>query len=119
VVRPMTSLSQDAVPPEQRTEAPGVAPRKRPAEVFSPGSVALEEIAARDWDQRDFARRLGWPLGPTRKFLMGARGVSLEMARDLARVFGTGWAFWIRLEYRYRFPRASFEEASGEETVDD
>lgn len=73
-----------------------------PAIVFPPGDSIREELTARKWTQRSFAKRLGRPTQAVNEIIRGRRQITAETALALGEVFGTSAELWIGLEGRYR-----------------
>lgn len=70
----------------------------RPAEIFSPGEFLRDELDARGWTQLEFAEIIGSPLHLVNEIIAGKRGISPEIAKELAVALGTSPQFWMNLE---------------------
>ena len=77
---------------------------KNPAQVFPPGAFIREELEARGWTQRAFARILGRPLQNINGISNGKTAVT---AKQLALIFGTSAELWLNLETAYRLSAAA------------
>ncbi len=85
---------------------------RRPAEVFHPGELVLEELKARGYNGKAAqCQVLRW----SRKRLVGViaenRPISAAMAADLARVFGSTRTFWLSLQWQWDHQNDSWSEA--------
>lgn len=72
------------------------------AEAFPPGDFIKEELDARGWTQADLAEIMGKAPAIISGLINGKRGISYEIASDLAAVFGTSPQLWLNLESAYR-----------------
>jgi addiction module HigA family antidote len=79
-----------------------VSPDRVPAEVFAPGEFISEEIEARGWTQNDLAIRMGCRLRLVKGIIVGKKRITLDMARRLAKAFGTDVLYWLSLDSAYR-----------------
>ena len=76
---------------------------RKPAEVFPVGSFIKEEMEARGWSDQDVTNMIA---DPTKKLAFGLllfrpiKGLTIgnEMARELARIFGTSKKYWLNLD---------------------
>ena len=73
-----------------------------PALVFPPGDSIREELRARGWTQRVFAKRLGRPTQAVNEIIRGRRQITAETALALGESLGTSAELWMGLEGRYR-----------------
>ena len=73
-----------------------------PAMVFPPGDSIREELRARGWTQRVFAKRLGRPTQAVNEIIRGRRQITAETALALGESLGTSAELWMGLEGRYR-----------------
>ena len=78
----------------------------KPAEVFPPGEFLREELEARQWTQKQFARILGRPLQMVNEILRGRKRITEETAKEIGLALGTGPELWINLETYYRLHTA-------------
>lgn len=76
-----------------------------PAEVFPPGETLRDELEERGWTQAEFAEILGRPQSRINEILNGKRGITPDLARDLAAALGTSPEFWLNLESVYQLYR--------------
>jgi len=72
------------------------------AEAFPPGDFIKEELEARGWRQEDLAEIMGRAPAIISNLINGKQSISLEIASDLAAVFGTTAQLWLNLESAYR-----------------
>jgi HTH-type transcriptional regulator/antitoxin HigA len=73
----------------------------KPAKAFRPGEYLREELEARGWSQRDFARIIGRPLQVVNEIVRGKKRVTAETAKEIGMAFGTGPEVWINLQASY------------------
>ncbi|HTW95819.1 MAG TPA: HigA family addiction module antitoxin [Tepidisphaeraceae bacterium] len=73
----------------------------KPAEVFHPGEFLREELEARRWSQRDFARIIGRPLQVVNRIIRAKKRVTAETAKEIGLALGTGPEVWINLQSCY------------------
>lgn len=73
-----------------------------PAMVLPPGDSIREELHARGWTQRFFAKRLARPTQAVNEIIRGRRQITAETALALGEVFGTSAELWMGMEGRYR-----------------
>lgn len=79
---------------------------RRVAEVFPPGDFIKEELGARSWSQSDLAEIMGRSDKEVSDVISGKRAISLEIAKELGAVFGTGPQYWMNLGSSYRLWQA-------------
>lgn len=87
---------------------------RRPARVVSPGQVISKELEARGWTQRDLAAITGRPYQAINEIIKGAKQITPDTARELAKAFGTSMDFWMNLEANYRLFLAAQEDKEKE-----
>jgi HTH-type transcriptional regulator/antitoxin HigA len=87
---------------------------RRPVRVIPPGQVIGKEIEARGWTQRDLAAIMGRPYQAINEIINGAKQITPDTARELAKAFGTSMDFWMNLEANYRLFLAEEEEKEKE-----
>ncbi len=75
------------------------------AEVFPPGDLVREELAARGWTQNDLAEILGRPPRLVSEIISAKRAITPETAQGLADAFGTDAQIWMNLETSYQLNR--------------
>ena len=83
---------------------------RRPARVASPGRIITRELEARGWTQRDLAAIMGRPYQAINEIIKGAKQITPETARELAKAFGTSMDFWMNLVANYRLFLAAQED---------
>jgi len=72
------------------------------AEVFPPGQFVTDELEARGWSHADLAKAGGLSTDDISNIISGACQVTPEMARGLAKAFGTDAQTWLNLESAYQ-----------------
>jgi HTH-type transcriptional regulator / antitoxin HigA len=72
------------------------------AEVFAPGEFLREELTARGWTQRRFARILGRPLQSVNQIINGHKRITAETAKEIGLALETGPEVWLNLENAYQ-----------------
>lgn len=77
----------------------------KPAEVFPPGEILLEELEIRGWTQEDFAQIIGKHTPMINEIIGGKRSITPETARAFSEALGTSAEFWMNLETSYRLSR--------------
>lgn len=83
---------------------------RKPAEVFHPGEILLDELNARGWSQLEFAEILGRPYQAINEIVKGKKRITPETAKELSAALGTSAEFWLNLDSAYHLWRT--EEAS-------
>jgi HTH-type transcriptional regulator/antitoxin HigA len=73
----------------------------KPAEVFHPGEILRDELEARGWTQRDFARIVDRPLHAINEIVLGKKRITAETAKAIGMALGTGPRIWINLQATY------------------
>jgi HTH-type transcriptional regulator/antitoxin HigA len=73
----------------------------KPAEVFHPGEILRDELEARGWTQRDFARIVDRPLQAVNEIVLGKKRITAETAKAIGVALGTGPRIWINLQTTY------------------
>ena len=81
----------------------------RAAEVFPPGKLIKDELAARDWSLADLAKFPGCPAQAVIEIIAAEKPITPEIAQGLGVAFGTGTQFWLNLENTYRLSTRSTE----------
>ncbi len=78
-----------------------------------PGDILRDELEALGMSARSFAGHIGVPANAVTAILNRQRGVSARMALRLGQAFGTGPAYWMRLQDNYaeKVARAELGEA--------
>jgi HTH-type transcriptional regulator / antitoxin HigA len=78
----------------------------KPAEVFPPGDYLRDELEARGWTQRQFAKIIGRPLQTVNGIINGKVAVTATTAKEIAEAFGTSAELWMNLQGSYDLFRA-------------
>jgi addiction module HigA family antidote len=74
----------------------------QPANPVHPGEMLLEEfLKPAGKSQAAFAREIGWTKARLNEFIKGKRGVTADVALDLAGVLGTSPRFWMNLQVTF------------------
>lgn len=71
------------------------------AVVSPPGDYIQEELVAREWTQRHFAKLLGYTKTDVSRLIEGKRSLTPDDAINLSRVFGTSAEMWLNLQQSY------------------
>lgn len=78
----------------------------------APGEFIREELAARDWSQRDLAYVLGVADKTVNMIVGGRSGISAEMAKRLGDAFDVPAEFFVNLQSAYDLARATAPDPS-------
>jgi HTH-type transcriptional regulator/antitoxin HigA len=73
----------------------------KPAKVFPPGEYLRDELHARGWTQRQFARIIGRPLQTVNGIVNGKTSITAQTAKEIAAAFGTSANLWMSLQGSY------------------
>jgi HTH-type transcriptional regulator/antitoxin HigA len=73
-----------------------------PAEVFPPGTIIQDELAARGWTQADLAEVMDRPLQMINQIINARKRITEETAKELEAALGINADFWVRTEVLYR-----------------
>ena len=73
----------------------------KPAEVFPPGEYLRDELEARGWTQKQFARIISRPLQTVNGIINGKVAVTAQTAKEFAAAFGTTADLWMNLQSSY------------------
>jgi addiction module HigA family antidote len=80
---------------------------RHPRNPFHPGEVLLEEfLRPTGLTQVEFARRLGWTRVRLNGLIKGKRGITADVALDLAETLGTSARLWMNLQATYDLNQA-------------
>jgi HTH-type transcriptional regulator/antitoxin HigA len=71
---------------------------RTPAEVFPPGEFLRDELDARGWTPRKFAKMLGRPLQLVDEILAGQHPIEPQIAAEIGAALGTSPDIWLNLE---------------------
>ena len=71
-----------------------------------------DELEARGWTPDDLAKAMRRPVAAVNLIINDRRGITLEIANELAGAFGTSSEFWLKLDraYRLRKPEVPLDE---------
>lgn len=75
--------------------------RIAPAKIVTPGKSLARALAMRKWSQADLDRACGWGRGVARALIRGEKPIDRDVARALAKAFGTSTKCWIMLVENY------------------
>lgn len=75
-------------------------------EFQAPGDAIRAMLEEKEWSQRDLAFVIGIPESAVNLLVTGKRGISPEMAKVLAKAFGTAPEHFINLQVKYELARA-------------
>jgi plasmid maintenance system antidote protein VapI len=73
-------------------------PMRKPAEVFHPGVHLLDELKARGWTNRKFAKKCIYPTWFINKVVCGDENINFKIAETFGRVLGTSAEYWLNLQ---------------------
>lgn len=82
-----------------------------------PGELLKDELDALGMSARKFAAHIRVPANAVTAILNGERAVTAQMAIRLGRAFGTGAAYWMRLQDIYEEKIARAEMAAIIDTI--
>jgi HTH-type transcriptional regulator/antitoxin HigA len=74
---------------------------KLPARVIHPGIILRDELEAREWTQKDFAKITGRPEKTISAIIQGKKEITPETAMEFAAAFGTSPDIWNNLQANY------------------
>lgn len=80
-----------------------------PDAVFAPGETIAEYLEEKDWNQEEFAERMGYTTKHISQLITGKVSISIDTAQRLERVLGANAQFWLNLETNYRNNLARIE----------
>jgi len=82
------------------------------AQAFLPGEFIKEELEERGWTQQALAEIMGRQTSVVSALVNGKRAVSLDIATELSRAFGTSVDYWMNLERAYQqFSRGRLDDS--------
>ncbi|MFB6357095.1 MAG: HigA family addiction module antitoxin [bacterium] len=80
-------------------------------EPFHPGTIILEEFLDElDMTQKELSERMGVPYARVNELIHGKRGVTIETALMLSRIFGTTAEMWLNMQRQYDLWQALHSE---------
>jgi addiction module HigA family antidote len=98
------TLAEDLFDGKNSKATKGFPPELRP---FHPGEILLEEfLEPLGMSQAAFAEKIGWTKARLNELIRGKRGVTAEVALDLAEVLGTSAKLWMNFRATYDLDRA-------------
>ena len=80
-----------------------------PDTVFAPGETIAEYLEEKDWNQEEFAERMGYTTKHISQLMTGKATISIDTAQRLERVLGANTQFWLNLETNFRNNLARIE----------
>jgi HTH-type transcriptional regulator / antitoxin HigA len=75
------------------------------AEVYSPGELLREELAARDWTATEFAEIIERPTQAVSEILNNKKEITAETAVAFAEALGVSAQTWLNVQSRFRLHR--------------
>lgn len=79
-----------------------MAVKYKPYYNVGPGPFIKEELAARNWRQKDLAEIIGMSLKSINQLIKNKQSITVETAQLLSKAFGQSPQFWINLDTNYR-----------------
>ena len=73
----------------------------RPAIPIHPGEILKDELDAREWTQKDFARIINRPEKTISAIIRGKKEITPETALEIAAAFGTSPYIWNDMQAKY------------------
>lgn len=81
---------------------------KQPKNPFHPGEMLLKEfLEPAGLNQSQFAQKVGWTRARLNEFIKGKRGVTADVALDLAKALDTSAKLWMNLQATYDLDQAT------------
>ena len=78
--------------------------------VSPPGDTIKDILQEHNLSLLEFAKQMGYPLNRIEDLLSGKTFITIELAKDLSRVLGASFTFWMARDYEYwenRLPSGS------------
>lgn len=85
-------------------------PAFQPDWVSPPGNTISDVLEERGWQQREFAERLGYTQKHVSQLITGKVPITVDAAKRLERVLGSGMEFWLALEMNYQTQQNRLEQ---------
>lgn len=79
---------------------------KKPAMAIHPGEILKDELDAREWTQKEFARIIGRPEKTISAIIQGKKEIMPETAIEIAAAFGTSPNVWNDMQAKYNLQTA-------------
>lgn len=80
-----------------------------------PGEMLLEEfLKPLDMTQTELAERIGVPINRVNEIIRGRRGITVDTALRLERLFGMDAQFWLNLQVGWELYHAQHSPAAQE-----
>lgn len=84
-------------------------------EPFHPGIIIKEEFLDElDMTQNELSERMGVPYARVNELIHGKRGITIETALMLSRIFGTTAEMWLNMQRLYDLWQALHSEETTE-----
>lgn len=81
---------------------------RQPKNPFHPGEMLLEEfLEPMGMSQTVFAEKIGWTRARLSTLIRGERGVTADVALDLAEILGTSARLWMNMQATYDLDKAA------------
>lgn len=81
---------------------------RQPKNPFHPGEMLHEEfIEPMGMSQAVFAEKIGWSRARLSALIRGERGVTADVALDLAETLGTSARLWMNMQATYDLDKAA------------
>ena len=81
---------------------------RQPKNPFHPGEMLLEEfLEPMGMSQTAFAEKIGWTRARLSALIRGERGVTADVALDLAETLGTSARLWMNMQATYDLDKAA------------
>ena len=81
---------------------------RQPKNPFHPGEMLLEEfLEPMGMSQVVFAEKIGWSRAQLSAFIRCERGVTADVALDLAETLGTSARIWMNMQATYDLDKAA------------
>jgi len=74
---------------------------KKPAMVIHPGEILKDELDAREWTQKEFARIIGRPEKTISAIIQGKKDITPETAIEIGAALGTSPNVWNDMQAKY------------------
>lgn len=74
---------------------------RSPAIIIHPGEILKDELDAREWTQKEFARIIGRPEKTISAIIKGKKEIPPDTAIDIASALGTSNDIWNNIQAKY------------------
>jgi HTH-type transcriptional regulator/antitoxin HigA len=90
---------------------------KKPAIAIHPGEILKDELDAREWTQKEFARIIGRPEKTISAIIQGKKDITPETALEIAAALGTSPDLWNDMQAKYNLHTAT-QKAEEQELIE-